>query len=219
MFHGATVIGVARLATVLRSVVVALAVGTLALPGASDASAAVSDGAAAGPARTGSGPPGPLRPLTDLVLRRIALADAVASAKFGTDAPIDDPAREQQVLGEVAASAPGAGVDPGDAMRFFRDQIEANKVVQRGLYARWSTHPELRPAGRPDLAAQVRPELDRITTELLEQLAATAEWRHVRAGCRPDRVAAQVPTDVLAGLDGLRRTALRVAMASVCTSH
>ncbi|GAA1264878.1 chorismate mutase [Pseudonocardia aurantiaca] len=146
--------------------------------------------------------------LTDLVVERITLADVVAAAKFGTPDPIDDPAREQQVLDEVAAAAPGAGVEPAEATRFFRDQIEANKVVQRGLYQRWTAEPDLRPAQAPDLAAEVRPRLDRLTTALLGGLRDAAGVRIPAASC-----------DLAAGrtdLDALHRTALKVALRSVC---
>ncbi|MFI6036147.1 chorismate mutase [Streptomyces sp. NPDC051315] len=57
----------------------------------------------------------------------------MAAATWGTDNPIDDPAREQQVLDAVAAQAERAGADPEEVRRIFRDRIEANKIVQRGL--------------------------------------------------------------------------------------
>ncbi|GAB3898425.1 hypothetical protein GCM10029964_082780 [Kibdelosporangium lantanae] len=70
--------------------------------------------------------------LTDLAAQRVRIADQVAAAKYGTPSPIDDPVREQQIYDSVAARAPGLGLDPQDAVRFFRAQIEANKLVQRG---------------------------------------------------------------------------------------
>jgi chorismate mutase len=76
--------------------------------------------------------------LTDLAAQRVRIADRVAAAKYGTPSPIDDPAREQQIYDSVAARAPQLGLAPADAVRFFRAQIEANKLVQRGLYARWA---------------------------------------------------------------------------------
>ena len=166
-------------------------------------------GAAPAPAAPAPAPPEAetMGRLTDLVVERITLGDVVAAAKFGTPAPIDDPAREQQVLDQVAAAAPGAGVDPAEATRFFRDQIEANKVVQRGLYQRWTAEPDLRPARAPDLAAEVRPRLDRLTTALLGGLRDTAG---VRIPAASDLAAGR--TD----LDALHRTALEVALRSVC---
>ena len=94
--------------------------------------------------------------LTDLAAQRVAIADQVAAAKYGTPSPIDDPAREQQIYDSVSAQAPALGLDPADAVRFFRAQIEANKLVQRGWYARWDAHPSEVPTTRPDLARSAR---------------------------------------------------------------
>jgi chorismate mutase len=120
---------------------------------------------------------GSLKPLARLILERIMLADKVAAAKFGTGRPIDDPVREHQQLNRVAELSAGMGLDPRVSTEFFRDQIEANKVVQRGLHALWADHPELRPAARPDLAGEVRPRLDELTAQILDGLRAISGGR------------------------------------------
>lgn len=94
------------------------------------------------------------------------MGDLVAASKFGTDKPIDDPARAQVVLDQVRASAVRLGIDPEEAAVFFRDQIEASKVVQRGLFARWSAYPAEAPTTRPDLN-EIRLTIDKLTTDLL----------------------------------------------------
>jgi chorismate mutase len=136
------------------------------------------------PATPHPGAAGELGPLTDIAVRRLLLGDKVAAAKFGTGRPIDDPARERDELGAVAAMARSAGIGPEAAVRFFQAQIEANKMVQRGLHALWTGHPGLRPGERPDLATEVRPELDRITTEIMRELRATRHIRGATEGCR-----------------------------------
>lgn len=166
-----------------------------------------------GPGNT-STPPA-LGGLADLAVERIELSDKVAAAKFDTPQPIDDPAREQQVLAAVAKASPGVGVDPVEAGRFFRDQIEASKVVQRGLYAEWAAHPQQRPTARPNLGTEVRPELDRITTEILEQLRDSGAQRHAGASCPAELTQASRPA--AQPLDALHRNALTVALRSVCT--
>ncbi|MFC9745038.1 gamma subclass chorismate mutase AroQ [Streptomyces niveus] len=122
-----------------------------------------------------------LTALTDLFAERLLVADKVAAAKYGTDRPIDDPARERKILDDVAGRAVGLGLDPDVVVAVFGDQIEANKVVQRGLYARWDAHPDERPTQRPDLDKDIRPALDRITTQLLGTLAATEGVRSSRS--------------------------------------
>lgn len=154
-----------------RSALVA-ACATLLLSGAA-AMPAVAQPRPAGPAPSAAFGLTPLVTLTDLFAERLLVADKVAAAKYGTDRPIDDPAREQQVLDDVATRAVGLRLEPDVVVTVFEDQIEANKLVQRGLYAHWDAHPEQRPTRRPDLDKEVRPELDRITTQVLDTLVAT----------------------------------------------
>jgi len=105
--------------------------------------------------------------LVQLAGERVATADRVAAAKWGTDKAIDDPAREAQVLDDTVKRAAGMGVDTDATVRIFRDQIEANKLVQRGLHREWQAAPAEAPRERPDLSKQVRPALDRIGAALL----------------------------------------------------
>ncbi|MDX2820813.1 chorismate mutase [Streptomyces ipomoeae] len=200
-----------KFASVLISVCVSVAVGLSgAVPAVAQSPVVVAD---ASPG-TGSGARS-LTVLTDLFAERLLVADKVAAAKYGTTTPIDDPVREKQILDDVAARAAGLGLDPEAVTAVFRDQIEANKLVQRGLYARWDAHPEERPTERPDLVKEVRPVLDRITTELLTALQQTEQ---VRAGvsCGPRLRVAAVRSAYGHRLDGLHREGLARALPSVC---
>jgi chorismate mutase len=192
-----------------RSVLMVVAVAMLGLgvtPVAAGAPAGAAHHAAVG--RFG--------PLIDLAVQRIMLGDKVAAAKFGTTQPIDDPVREQQVLDTVARMSAELGLDPAVSVRLFRDQIEANKVVQRGLFALWTAHPELAPTERPDLVTEVRPQLDRITRELLRELVATVDIRRPAPRCHAHLTAGRVSANVSHRLDSLHRKALGVALRSVC---
>jgi chorismate mutase len=159
---------------------------------------------------------GPLSPLADLAVRRILLADKVAAAKFGTGQPIDDPVREQQVLDQVATRSHDLGISPVASTRFFEAQIEANKVVQRGLFERWTAYPDQRPAERPDLAKEVRPQLDRITGQILEQLRNTTQFRRPSVACATWQFEAKFSADIVNRLDELHRKAVNVSLRSVC---
>ncbi|WIX80026.1 chorismate mutase [Amycolatopsis carbonis] len=158
---------------------------------------------------------GRLGPLSDLVVERLRVGDRVAASKFGTDKPIDDPAREEQELASVRTRAFALGLDPERTAAFFSDQITASKVVQRGLFDRWTAHPEQAPTTRPDLT-EIRAELDELTTSLLTELAATNDAREPGAPCRVDVLEAQISADVVDHLDELHRTALRTALQSLC---
>lgn len=157
-----------------------------------------------------------LAPLVDLAAERLLLADEVAAAKYGTGIPIEDPRREQQVLDTVADLSTASGLDPAVGVRFFQDQIEAGKDVQRGLHERWNEHPELRPAHRPDLGEQVRPRLDRISVEAVRELRATEPVRSPTTRCRTDLAASVLGSVVEHRLDALHGEALGDALSSVC---
>jgi chorismate mutase len=160
--------------------------------------------------------PTALHPVAELSAERLATADLVAAAKWGTGSPIDDPAREQQVLDSVAAQAQQLGADPDEVRRIFRDQIEANKIVQRGLFQRWTDHPDQAPTTRPDLAV-VRQEINRINTALVQALADTAEARAVPT-CHPELAFAAVQVHHEDRLDALHTRALVRSLRSVCAS-
>lgn len=156
----------------------------------------------------------PLHGIADLAAQRLATADLVAAAKFGTSSPIDDPAREQQVLDTVAAQAVQLGADPDAVRAVFRDQIEANKFVQRALFQRWTDHPDQAPTTRPDLSV-IRVEINRINTELVQALADTAADRATPL-CRPELGLAAVQVIHERKLDRLHIEALAQALPSVC---
>ncbi|MCZ4602420.1 chorismate mutase [Streptomyces sp. Lzd4kr] len=160
---------------------------------------------------------GQLGSLTDLVIERLLVSDQVAASKYGIDRPIDDPAREQQVLDAVRLQAGPLGLDPDATVAFFQDQITASKMVQKGLFARWAAHPEEAPATRPDLT-QIRTQLDQITTELLQELKATQHLRSSALSCNLQLALATQSGSAFKGLDDLHRQALRGATESVCVT-
>ncbi|WP_326760690.1 chorismate mutase [Streptomyces phaeochromogenes] len=198
----------------LRSVfVTAAVVAAAAVSGTTSATAHAPAAPASATAARASG----LGALTELFAERLLLADKVAAAKYGTESPIDDPVRERQILDDVAARAAGLGLDPASVTAVFRDQIEANKLVQRGLYARWDAHPDERPTERPDLAKEVRPALDLITTRLLAALQQTVPVR-ADASCGPRLYAEAALSAYGHRLDVLHLKGLGRALPSVCAA-
>ncbi|WP_410661806.1 gamma subclass chorismate mutase AroQ [Amycolatopsis sp. lyj-112] len=154
-------------------------------------------------------------PLTGLVIERLRLGDLVAASKFGTGRPIDDPRRERELLAAVRSEATALGIDADAAVAVFADQITASKVVQRGLFARWTEHPDEAPATRPDLG-RIRVELDKLTHAILADLRTTEKLRHGDPRCRTQLLLARVAGTVEHRLDVLHRQALRAAVATVC---
>ncbi|WP_030986483.1 chorismate mutase [Streptomyces sp. NRRL S-1813] len=189
--------------------------GAVAAPAAPPVKAPVSSAAATTPAAaTAHSVYGRLGPLAGLSAERLATGDLVAAAKWGTGGPIDDPAREQEVLDAVADQARRLGADPAATVRIFRDQIEASKVVQRGLHRRWHADPAQAPTTRPDLD-EVRKEINRINGELVRAIARSP---HVRSApyCTPLLTVAAAQVRHERHLDGLHTAALARSLRSVC---
>ncbi|MEU4501975.1 gamma subclass chorismate mutase AroQ [Streptomyces sp. NPDC024089] len=195
-----------------RSMTAAVAAALLAGVGATAPPAM----AAALPGGTAQG--SPLRSVAELSARRLATGDLVAAAKWGTDSPVDDPARERRVLDSAAGRAGELGADPRLTRLVLRDQIEANKAVQRGLHRLWRDHPSEAPTERPRLD-DVRKEVDRLNEALVRAVADSAPYRRAAPLCR-------VALAVSAGrvrrerrLDELHSTALARSLESVCGSR
>ncbi|MBL1096794.1 chorismate mutase [Streptomyces coffeae] len=192
-----------------RALIAALTTAVLA----TGAAGAVAAPAATAPDRPAAAP-SRLLPLAGLSAERLLIADEVAAAKWGTDSPIDDPAREKQVLDAVARQATELGADPAGTVRIFRDQIEASKLVQRGLYRRWDADPSQAPTERPDLS-QVRLKINRINGELVRAIADSAPAR-TAPSCAGRLTAGAVVTVHEKRLDALHTAALGRSLPSVC---
>jgi chorismate mutase len=206
-----------QLTTSIRSALTAGAAATVLFTGATGAVAAPAAplASATAPASAATHSPyGQLRPLAALSAERLATGDLVAAAKWGTGGPVDDPAREQEVLRAVAEQARQLGADPAVTARFFRDQIEANKIVQRGLHRAWDADPGRAPTERPDLG-QVRKEINRINHELVQALADSPQARSAPY-CAPLLTAAAVRVRHERHLDALHSGALARSLRSVC---
>ncbi|WP_432001921.1 chorismate mutase [Streptomyces sioyaensis] len=171
---------------------------------------------ATAPAAAAHSPYSQLRSLATFSAERLATADLVAAAKWGTGSPIDDPAREQEVLKSVAEQARQLGADPEATTRIFKDQIEANKVVQRGLYRQWDADPAQAPTERPDLQ-EVRKEINRVNGELVRAIAASPHARSAPS-CTPLLTNAAARVRAERQLDGLHTVALARSLPSVCAA-
>ncbi|MFC9518487.1 chorismate mutase [Nocardiaceae bacterium NPDC056970] len=187
---------------------------TLLLAVCAAVSTMVSAGTATAATGSSTAPFTELGPLVRAVSERLSTADAVAAAKWGTGKPIDDPAREADVLRAVADQARRENLAPARVEQVFRDQIEASKDVQRGLFAYWDVVPQAVPDPRPDLAT-VRPVLDRLNVEIVTEMS---EQRDVLAGprCLPDLLAGAGDVVGTERPDVLHQAGLVRALRSMC---
>lgn len=160
----------------------------------------------------GATPPDGLAQVVQLAAQRATVSDRVAAAKLGTGKPVTDPEREAVVVADARAQAARDGVDPDWVARVVLDQIAASTQVQNDLLRQWTEHPDSRPAERPDLA-QVRPEITRISNELVAALKI-AEPARAHQDCSSSlAVAARAHAEEL---DGTHKAALDRALRSVC---
>ncbi|AOW95195.1 chorismate mutase [Rhodococcus sp. WMMA185] len=166
------------------------------------------------PSSTAKTPAPPLQPIVEAVSLRLATADVVASAKWGTPSPIDDPAREIEVLDAMSKTASNEGLSAEWVQRVFRDQIEANKVVQRALFAIWGAAPDTAPTVRPDLT-HVRPIIDEQDEVILAQLREQYTLLN-SPDCLPALADATATVSVNQQLDPLHQAALARALMSIC---
>ena len=106
-----------------------------------------------------------------LIDARLLLANDVAQFKWNHHIPIEDTAREAQVIAALGHQAGDLGVPQAWAEGFFKAQIEASKIVQEELFHGWDVSRHGQFPDAPDLAAVTRPKLDKITGLLLRALA------------------------------------------------
>jgi chorismate mutase len=134
-------------------------------------------------------PPSRLDHLVRASARRLAIAGQVALSKWDSGAAVEDETREAQVIVGAIKAGDAKGIDSVSMTRFFKAQIEANKVVQYSLLADWRRDGGA-PAHTPiDLAKTIRPELDQLQAELIAELAATKDIRS-GANCRVEMATA-----------------------------
>jgi chorismate mutase len=124
-----------------------------------------------------SAPPETLQPLLVTLNERLNIADLVALTKWDSGKPIQDSPREAQVIANARKLAAERKLDPEDVGQLLAAQMEANKLVQYGLLAKWQATGKAPDTPRPDLAKQIRPRLDELQNRLLQQYADFTPYR------------------------------------------
>lgn len=72
------------------------------------------------------------------VAERNAIAHGVAAFKYPAARPVEDPLREAQVLQDKRARAVALGLDADAVVHFYRQAIEANKLIQHMAFHRYA---------------------------------------------------------------------------------
>lgn len=107
--------------------------------------------------------------IVDLTLERRALMRDVAAWKWVHQQPINDPEREHKLLERMRVQGRVLGIEPDALSDFFKLQMKWARREQKRAFAAWKEG-KGPVAPERDLNTQLRPELDRIGTELLRAL-------------------------------------------------
>ena len=158
-----------------------------------------------------------LQPLVETSARRLNLAQEVAYAKWDNGTAVEDPPREEHVIASAVTEGKTEGLDSAVVSRFFRAQIEANKVVQTSLLSTWHKAGKAPDHQSKDLATTLRPQLDEIQKQLIGELVTTAPVR-ASSTCRLDlasAVSGYLTTHQLSAAD-VQATALKQSLGAFC---
>jgi chorismate mutase len=159
-------------------------------------------------------PANPLLPLVDAAAQRLQVAEPVAADKRRTGGPVEDAAREQQVLDAVSADATRRQIDPGYVAAAFRDQIDATVAIEYSRLAQWKLDPGSAPADAPDLASS-RAAIDALNAQMVGEMAA--QWAVLHSPqCLGELDAAKSAVLQARGLDPLYRQAVDFATRNYC---
>lgn len=108
--------------------------------------------------------------LVDLTAERLRLMHDVARYKWNHDLPIERPEREAELLAKLVQQGTDAGVPKHIVTAFFERQFAAAKALQQKYFTKWASNDAGRFDDVPDLATAIRPEIDRLSTEMIAQL-------------------------------------------------
>ncbi|MCA9117026.1 MAG: gamma subclass chorismate mutase AroQ, partial [Planctomycetaceae bacterium] len=126
-----------------------------------------------------------VRQLVELLRQRLDLMPAVARWKWAERKPVSDPEREQQLLARLVAEGERAGLDPARLQPFFTAQFAASRERQQELFDRWEQADGPDPETEtPDLINVLRPQITRLSSEVLAALVAIDGM----AAARPEEV-------------------------------
>lgn len=154
-----------------------------------------------------------ITPLLDTIERRLELADIVALHKWDLGQPVQASERERQVIAAVRLAAADHDLAPDRAEDFFVDQMEASKLVQYTLLSRWHALGEAPALERQDLRQVLRPRLDRLQHQLLDELARFDQQSWPQCQERLAAALAERSDDML------RQVALARATGRLCQAH
>ncbi len=103
-----------------------------------------------------------------LVQQRLELMPAVARYKWDRNLPVEDLAREAQILNRTVHRAKNMGMDPIYAQQAVTAQMMAAKMIQSRLFQTWRADNASFDSTQPqDLVKDIRPKISNLTHQLI----------------------------------------------------
>jgi cyclohexadienyl dehydratase len=112
--------------------------------------------------------------ILDIADQRLNVMPAVAATKWQTHAPIADPERERVVIKHSGELASPSSLSADSVERVFEIQVRLAREWEERLTEDWKAHGFSYSGPIPDLAKEIRPQLDQITTGMLAALYLAA---------------------------------------------
>ena len=156
--------------------------------------------------------------LVELSATRLDISQKVALTKWDTNQPIADPPsdpREKEVIAAASDEAKRRGLSSDLASAFFADQIEASKLIRFVLMANWRHAGQAPTDVRADLKTELRPALDKLRSQFIDELIATQRLREA-SGCKTRAARATTSYAESHRLPPLQSIALDRGLARVC---
>ncbi|MFT7471318.1 MAG: chorismate mutase [Kiritimatiellia bacterium] len=152
--------------------------------------------------------------LFQAIAERLSYMEDVGAYKAQNKIPVEDVEREKIVLSNAKELATAHGLDPDSMERFFIAQISAAKAIQYRYRAELLTR-EI-PARSIGLQSDIRPELDRLGSDIVRLFAKLLQSRSAMGEGRRERFMSTLQSRFLADAE---REALFDAMLEVRRSH
>ncbi|MEX0962055.1 MAG: gamma subclass chorismate mutase AroQ [Simkaniaceae bacterium] len=108
--------------------------------------------------------------LVNTIHKRLQLMPEVARFKWNNTRPILDKEREEALLSQIVLKAEALGVDPKEARDFFRNQMEAAKLIQIEAFNNWANENAYKLEQDAEALSEIRAQIDQINNTLLAEL-------------------------------------------------
>lgn len=131
--------------------------------------------------------------LVQLLRDRLLVMPEVARTKWSQKLAIHDPEREKAFLDRMVRDRP-TNLNEATVRSIFQAQLEASKLWQEEFFARWQRDEQPAFTDAKDLVKDLRPMLDRLSTEILDLLGQNPSSEKLLA--RSEAVLRDLPPQV-----------------------